>query len=95
MPLVIQRSAAVYRLWVQSDVSALFEDHAALGWLCTLTCVPPDMVWQVAMQKAATRQQLTVPLTDVVVSDLVSVQAMTVAEFNAAYPDDVIEEPGS
>jgi hypothetical protein len=95
MPLVIQRSATVYRLWVQSDVSALFEDHAAAGWLCTLTCVPPDMVWQVAMQKAATRQQITSPLTEVVVSDLVSVQAMTVADFNAAYPDDVIEEPGS
>jgi hypothetical protein len=95
MPLVIQRSAAVYRLWVQSDVSALFEDHAAVGWLCTLTCVPPEMVWQVAMQKAATRQQITAPLPEVVVSDLVSVQAMSVAEFNAAYPDDAIEEPGS
>jgi hypothetical protein len=47
------------------------------------------------MQNSATRQQLTVPLTDVVVSDLVSVQAMTVAEFNAAHPDDAIEEPGS
>jgi hypothetical protein len=95
MPLVIQRSATVYRLWEQTDVSALFEDHAAVGWLCTLTCVPPELVWQVAMQKSATRQQLTVPLTDVVVSDLVSVQAMTVAEFNAEYPDDAIEEPGS
>ena len=95
MPLVIQRSAKVYRLWVQSDVSALFEDHAALGWLCTLTCVPPELVWQVAMQKAATRQQITAPLTEIVVSDLVSVQAMTVAEFNMAYPDDAIEEPGS
>ena len=95
MPLQIQRTALVYRLWVQSDVSALFEDHAALGWLCTLTFVPPELVWQVAMQKAATRQQIAAPLTDVVVSDLVSVQAMTVAEFNAAYPDDVIEEPGS
>jgi hypothetical protein len=52
-------------------------------------------VWQVNMQKAATRQQITAPLTEVVVSDLVSVQAMTVAEFNAAYPDDAIEEPGS
>ena len=95
MPLVIQRSATVYRLWVQSDVSALFEDHAALGWLCTLTCVPPELVWQVAMQKAATRQQITAPLTEVVVSDLVSVQAMSVAAFNTAYPDDAIEEPGS
>jgi hypothetical protein len=95
MPLVIQRSAKVYRLWVQADVSALFEDHAAVGWLCTLTCVPPELVWQVAMQKAATRQMVTAPLTEVVVSDLVSVQAMTVAEFNAAYPNDAIEEPGS
>jgi hypothetical protein len=95
MPLVIQRSAKVYRLWVQSDVSALFEDHAAVGWLCTLTCVPPELVWQVSMQKAATRQLITAPLAGVVVSDLVSVQAMTVTEFNTAYPDDAIEEPGS
>jgi hypothetical protein len=95
MPLVIQRSATVYRLWVQADVSALFEDHAALGWLCTLTCVPPDMAWRVSMQRSVTRQLIIAPLTEVVVSDLVSVQAMTVAEFNAAHPDDAIEEPGS
>ena len=89
MTLQIQRSANVYLLWDDADVKALFDDLSGLEWLCTLTVAAG--VWQVALQKAATRQLVTAPTSSVVVSDGVTVFAQTVAEFNAAHPDDQIE----
>lgn len=97
MPLVIQRTATVYRLWDDDDVHALFEDHASAGWLCTLTCTKSDssVVWQVSLQNSSTRQLVQAPRADVVVSDLVTVEAQTLLAYNLAHPDDMIEEQGS
>lgn len=97
MPLQIQRTATVYRLWVDEDVKALFEDHAAAGWLCTMNCAKDgdQVVWQVSLQNTAARQLATATTHQVVVSDLVSVQPMSLLEYNLAHPENVIEEPGS
>lgn len=97
MPLQIQRTATVYRLWDDDDVHALFEDHAAAGWLCTLTCMGDGsgLTWQVSLQNSAARQVITAPTSSVVVSDQVTVQAQTVAEYNAANPGNTIEGQGS
>lgn len=96
MPLQIQRTATVYRLWDDDDIRALFEDHAGAGWLCTITCLKDTVVvWQVSLQNAATRQLVTANRDGVVVSDLVTVQAQTVSEYNAANPGNTIEEQGS
>jgi hypothetical protein len=93
MPMVIQRTATVYRLWDHNDFAALFDDHANAGWLCTLTAQKPAdvVVKQVALQNTQTRQLVNAQLTDVVVSDLVTVEAQTVAEYNVAHPDNAIE----
>ena len=90
MPMQIQRPANVYLLWDDSDVRALFDDLSAAGWLCTLTVA--GGAWQVALQNTAAKQLVTAPTTHVVVSDSVTVYAQTVAEFNAANPDHMIEE---
>ena len=96
MPLQIQRTATVYQLWDDSDVQALFEDHAEAGWLCTLTCLKDTVVrWQVSLQNSATRQLVSAPRTDVVVSDLVTVESLTVSAYNTANPAHTIEEPSS
>jgi flagellar basal body rod protein FlgC len=53
---------------------------------------PADVVVkQVALQNTQTRQLVNAQLTDVVVSDLVTVEAQTVAEYNVAHPDNAIE----
>jgi len=92
MPLQIQRTATVYRLWDDDDIHALFEDHADAGWLCTLTCLKDTaVVWQVSLQNTAARQFVTAPKSSVVVSDLTTVVAQTVSEYNAANPDNMIE----
>ena len=97
MPLQIQRTATVYRLWDDGDVHELFEDHAAVDWLCTLNCAKDSgvVVWQVGLQNTAARQVVTATRDHVVVSDLVTVVAQTVAEYNAANPGNMIEESGS
>lgn len=97
MPVTITRTAEVYRLWDDSDVRALFDSHAQAGWLCTLSAFTEDgvVVWQVQLQLSALRQLITAGLADVIVSDTVTVQAMSLADYNAANPDHVIEEPAS
>lgn len=93
MPLQIQRTATVYRLWDDDDIHALFEEHAAAGWLCTLTCLKDSVVrWQVSLQNSATRQLVTAALGEVIVSDLVTVQAQSVDDYNAGHPNDMIEQ---
>lgn len=94
MPLQIQRTATVYRLWDSGDVTALFEAHAADGWVCQTTCHKDgdSLTWVVSLQKSDTRQLVTATLSDVVVSDLVTVYAQTVGDYNAANPDQPIEE---
>lgn len=89
MPLTIQRTATVYLLWDDADVKALFDDLSGLDWLCTLTVA--NGVWQVGLQKSATRQLITAPTSGVVVSDGVTVYSQTVEEFNAAHPESAIE----
>ena len=97
MPLVIQRTASVYRLWNDDDVRELFESHANAGWLCTVTCIKDGdgVVWQVTLQNSSTRQLVQAPPSDVVISDLVTVESQTLLAYNLSNPNDVIEEPGS
>ena len=97
MPLVIQRTATVYRLWNNDDVHDLFESHANAGWLCQTTCIKDGdgVTWQVTLQKSDTRQLVQAPLGDVVISDLVTVESQTLLAYNLANPNDAIEEPGS
>jgi hypothetical protein len=93
MPLQIQRTATVYRLWDDDDVNALFEDHATADWLCTINCAKEDgvVVWRFGLQNTAARQVVTATRDHVVVSDLVTASAQTVADYNAANPDNLIE----
>lgn len=97
MPVTITRTAEVYRLWDDTDLRALFDSHAQAGWLCTLSAFPQDsvVVWQVQLQLSSNRQLVIGGLADVIVSDTVTVQAMSLAEYNAANPDHAIEEFGS
>lgn len=94
MPLEIQRTVLVYRLWDDDDVRAVCEDHAAAGWLAMKTCALRDgaVEWHVSLQNAATRQQITAPTSDVIVSDLVTVVAQNVEQYNAANPDNQISQ---
>jgi hypothetical protein len=90
----------VYLLSNPSDLWAVFEDHLPAGWLTTLTyCkekeTDPEPLFRLTMQNAETRQIVTTSLSGVVVSDLVTVIAQTVAEYNAANPTNTIQEPGS
>lgn len=93
MPLIIQRTATVYRLWDDDDLRQLFEDHAAADWLCVLNCGKEDgqVTWQVGLQNTAARQVVTALRDQVVVSDLVTVIAQSVEDYNAANPDNMIE----
>jgi hypothetical protein len=93
MPMVIQRSATVYTLWDRDDLDACLDDHANAGWLCKLHVLKDDegVVRTVSLEKAATKQSVQAPTTHVVVSDLVTVEALTVLEYNIANPDNQIE----
>ena len=97
MPITISRLASVYRLWDNDDLRECFADHAAVGWVCSLAAYREGdtVVWSVGLQNNASRVQLTAGLGDVVVSDLVTVEALSVAVYNAAHPDDMVEELGS
>ena len=97
MPLQIQRTATVYRLWDDDDLRELFEDHAANDWLCALNCEKEDgvTVWRVGLQNTGARQVVTATREQVIVSDFVTVIAQTVDEYNAAHPDNTIEGMGS
>lgn len=93
MPLTIQRSATVYRLWEDSDMRECFADHALTGWVCSLVCAKENdaTVWAVRLQNADLRQIVSASVGDVIVSDGVTVQALTVADYNTANPDNQIE----
>lgn len=95
MPLQIQRTATVYRLWDEEDLKAVFVDHLPGGWLTTLTYFKEkdtDVAeFRLTLQNAETRQIVTASLDGVVVSDLVTVVAQTVEQYNAENPDSVIE----
>jgi hypothetical protein len=97
MPLQIQRTANVYQLWDDDDLKSVFVDHLEAGWLTTLTYTTVDGVaaFRLTMQNAESRQLVNASLDDVVVSDLVTVIAQTVDEYNEANPNNTIEEPGS
>ena len=94
MPLTIQRSATVYRLWDENDLRECFGVHAETGWVCSLVCAKENdtVVWAVRLQHSESRQLISAAVDDVVVSDGVTVQALTVAAYNTANPDNVIEE---
>lgn len=93
MALTITRTATVYRLWDNDDLRELFTLHADVGWVCSLVCSADG--WGVRLQNASTRQLISAVLGDVVVSDLVTVESQSVAVYNVAHPDDMIEELGS
>lgn len=94
MPLTITRTASVYRLWDDADIRECFAVHADAGWVCSLVCAKENdtVVWAVRLQHSESRQLISASVDDVVVSDGVTVQALTVADYNTANPDNVIEE---
>lgn len=93
MPLTIQRTATVYRLWDDADLRDCFTDHAELGWVGSLVCAKETdtVTWVVRLQHSELRQLISASLEDVVVSDGVTVQAQTVTDYNTANPDNQIE----
>lgn len=93
MPLIIQRTATVYRLWDNEDVQIMFEDHAAADWLCQMNCGKESgaVVWRVALQHTEARQVVSALRDQVIVSDLVTVIAQSVDDYNEANPDNPIE----
>lgn len=99
MPIQIQRTATVYRLWNTDDLWAVFADHFDAGWATTLIYCKADEsaapAFRLTLQHSETRQIKTAALDEVLVSDLVTVQVMTVAAYNAEHPETTIEEPGS
>lgn len=94
MPLQIQRTASVYRLWDDHDLWELFSVLAATGWVCTVTAAGAEPV-SVQLQSTSTRQLVSATRSQVVVSDGVTVVAQSLGEFNAANPTNSIEESGS
>lgn len=92
MPLTITRTAQVYRLWDDDDLRTCFADHAEAGWTCSLICYKEETVlWGVRLQHNDSRTLLAPATSDVVVSDLVTVQTMSLEEYNSAHPDNMIE----
>lgn len=97
MPVDVTRPAKAYRLWASGDVDALGSSHAAVGWTVTQNWTPaPGGTVQRTMllQNNATRQAISIPVDQVVVSDLTNVEPLTVADYNALYPNDQITPPG-
>jgi hypothetical protein len=84
----------VYRLWDDDDLRELFASHADEGWVCSLVCGQEgsEITWAVRLQNNTSRQLLSASLSDVVVSDLVTVVAQSLDDYNAANPDAKIEE---
>jgi len=91
---VITRTAEVYRLWVDTDLTDLFTSLALKGWSCQIACGldGSDVKWVVGLSLPAERRMVSASRTDVVISDGVTVETMTVAAFNADHPDELIEE---
>lgn len=91
MPLQIQRAATVYRMWVNDDVKELCVTHAAAGWLVTQTWFQQgdDVIHGTSLQKTATNQLVTATDLQVVVSDLVTVSALSVEDYNRTYSDQI------
>lgn len=93
MPLQIQRTVTVYKLWDDGDVKAACQEHAAAGWIAEQRLIYQDgqPSLSVSLQNTATKQLVTATHTQVIVSDLRSVVAQTVDEYNTANPDNLIE----
>lgn len=99
MPIEINRPVTVYRMWDMDDVRQCFEAHAESGWLCSLVCYPDEdhkgkpktvtAVWGVRLQQK--RTQIAATTDQVLLSDLTTVTAMNLADYNAEYPSDQIE----
>lgn len=90
MPLQIQRTATVYQLDDDTDLQDCFGALAESGWVCSLVCTPDG--WSVRLQNNEQRILLTPERADVVVTDGVTVQTMTVEEYNTANPDNQIQD---
>jgi hypothetical protein len=92
-PLQIQRIATVYRLWDDDELRQCFSDHAAVGWACTLVCFNDGQEkWEIRLQHNEQKQLLSGDLDGVVVSDMVTVEVMSLMAYNLAHPDNVIGE---
>lgn len=94
MALTIQRTATVYRLWDNDDLRDCFEAHAGQGWSCSLVCAKDagHVVWAVRLQNGELRQVVAADLDQVVVSDGITAEALSVADYNTANPDNQIED---
>lgn len=88
MPIQIQRVANVYQLSDNTDLRTCFEDLGAAGWVCSLICSADG--WVVRLQHNEKKQLIPATLSDVVVSDGVTVEATSVADYNTANPDNQI-----
>ena len=96
MAITFQRTATAYRLWLDADLRELFAVHAAAGWSSMLVChneKGAGVEWSVTMQQRGKREVVNAKLTDVVVSDLATVEVQTVARFNRQHPNNRIEAP--
>jgi len=90
MPIQISRPVTVYRLWDNDDPRESFAVLAASGWLCSLAATSSPVVWSVQLQHNTNRIQLAAQVDDVIVTDGISVDVQTLADFNAANPDNEI-----
>jgi len=90
MPIQMTRPVTVYRLWDNDDLRECFEVLASQGWLCSLAATGSPVVWSVQLQHNTNRIQLTAQVDDVIVTDGVSVDVQTLADFNTANPGNQI-----
>lgn len=94
MPLTVARPANAYRLDDSDDLHAMFEAHAAAGWICQLVCRPGEAgpVWAVRMQLNDVVPTQSIDLDRIVVSDLMRIDAFTATEYASAYPESPLPE---
>jgi hypothetical protein len=90
MPLTSTRPVTVYLLDDADDREQLAQDLAPAGWrVAVITSPGTPLVREVSVQQMVPPNPtpIVAPFTDVIVSDLVLVQAMTRAAYNTAHPD--------
>lgn len=100
MPLTSTRPVSVYLLNDRDDREQLQSDLAMAGWMVAVVARPAvDGVvdWEIhaSLSNDPIRLGDRFPnFDDVIVSDLVLVQAMTREAYNAAHPDSPLPEEG-
>lgn len=91
MPLTSTRPVSVYLLYLDTDRDQLADDHAKVGWTVAEVNKPGategSVLRTVSMQFKNDPDPIIATFDDVIVSDLVMVQAMTRAAYNTAHPE--------